>query len=59
MVNPKIVLIGVGKNNLYGHPNQEIIERLEAVGAKIYRTDSDGEIMIEVNKRIKIQKMLN
>ena len=59
LVHPKIALIGVGKNNLYGHPNQEIIERLEAVGAKIYRTDSDGEITIEVNKRIKIQKMLN
>ena len=28
-VNPKISLIGVGKNNLYGHPNDRVIERLE------------------------------
>ena len=59
LVHPKIALIGVGKNNLYGHPNQEIIERLKTIGIKIYRTDIDGEITIEVNKRIKIKKMLN
>ena len=59
LVHPKIALIGVGKNNLYGHPNQEVIERLEAFCAKIYRTDNEGEITIEVNKRIKIKKMLN
>ena len=29
MVNPKIVLIGVGKNNLFGHPNKDVIERLQ------------------------------
>ena len=59
LVHPKIALIGVGKNNLYGHPNQEVIERLEVFCAKIYRTDNEGEITIEVNKRIKIKKMLN
>ena len=59
LAQPKIALIGVGKNNLYGHPNQEIIERLKTIGIKIYRTDIDGEITIEVNKRIKIKKMLN
>lgn len=29
MVNPKIALIGVGKNNKFGHPNEKTIERLE------------------------------
>lgn len=28
-VSPKIALIGVGKNNTFGHPNEEVIERLE------------------------------
>ncbi len=28
MINPKISLIGVGENNIFGHPNKEIIERL-------------------------------
>lgn len=59
LVQPQIALIGVGKNNLYGHPNDDVIERLKNINAKIYRTDNDGEIMIDVNRRIKIQKMLN
>ena len=29
LVKPKIVLIGVGKNNLYGHPNSDVMERLK------------------------------
>ena len=29
LVNPEIALIGVGKNNLYRHPNDEVIQRLE------------------------------
>lgn len=59
LVQPKIALIGVGKNNLYGHPNDDVIERLKNINAKIYRIDNDREIIIEVNKRIKIKKMLN
>lgn len=30
-VKPKIALIGVGKNNLFGHPNTEVLKRLERV----------------------------
>ena len=30
-VSPRISLIGVGKNNKFGHPNVEIIQRLERV----------------------------
>lgn len=28
MVSPKIALIGVGQNNKFGHPNEEVLERL-------------------------------
>ena len=51
LVNPKIALIGVEKENSYGHPNNEVIERLEKYGAKIYRTDIYGEIRIKINKK--------
>lgn len=55
-VKPKIALIGVGKNNNFGHPNNEIIDRLKNVGSKIYRTDLDGEIQILVSKgKIKVK----
>lgn len=45
-VNPKICLIGVGKNNMFGHPTAEVLERIN--GTKIYRTDENGEIILGV-----------
>ena len=36
---PEIALIGVGENNKFGHPNANVISRIEAIGTKIYRTD--------------------
>ncbi len=59
-VKPKVALIGVGMNNKFGHPNQEIIERLENINCKIYRTDEMGEIVMEVNKlgEVKIETKL-
>ena len=60
-VNPKIALIGVGQNNKFGHPSNITIEKLKSIGCRIYRTDLNGEIEIELNKRGKlcISKMLN
>lgn len=59
-VNPKIALIGVGENNKFGHPNKEVIERLEKVNCKIYRTDQMGQITLNINKNgnLKIKKYL-
>ena len=31
IVKPKIALIGVGENNTFGHPNEGVLERLEAI----------------------------
>ena len=45
LIKPKIAIIGVGKNNHFGHPNQEVLDRLENIGSKIYRTDLNGEII--------------
>lgn len=38
-------VISVGKNNRYGHPTDEALGRLQAHGAKIYRTDMDGAVI--------------
>ena len=59
-VNPQIVLIGVGEKNKFGHPNESVIERLELLGSKTYRTDKMGEIIINVdsNGRIKVKKLI-
>ena len=45
-VKPEYALISVGEGNLYGHPAQETLERLEAAGAEVYRTDWNGTIEI-------------
>ena len=43
-VNPKVSVISAGKNNSYGHPHNETLERLESVDTSIYRTDELGQI---------------
>lgn len=43
-VKPLDAIISVGKNNHYGHPAPETLERLAAKGAQIYRTDETGDI---------------
>lgn len=49
-VNPKMALIGVGKNNMFHHPSEETIKKLKKCRTSIYRTDEMGEITIRVNE---------
>lgn len=44
-VRPKEAVISLGKDNTYGHPHKEIIDRLEANNIIIYRTDLEGTII--------------
>lgn len=52
-VKPQIAVIGVGKNNKFGHPNDGVLQRLDDLNCKIFRTDINGEISIEVNRKSK------
>ena len=45
-LRPEVAAISVGLDNRYGHPAQETLDKLEAVGAAIYRTDRDGTIRV-------------
>jgi len=42
---PDIAVIPVGKNS-FGHPSPEVIDRLNRIGADIYRTDEHGNITV-------------
>jgi beta-lactamase superfamily II metal-dependent hydrolase len=42
----KLAVISAGPDNRYGHPSQEVLDRLKAAGVKVYRTDFQGEIVI-------------
>lgn len=60
-VKPKYSIIGVGKENKFGHPSNITIQNLKKINTEIYRTDTMGEIIIKINnkRKILIEKMLN
>ncbi len=48
---PQFAIISVGADNSYGHPNQEVIDRLIEHHAAVFRTDRDGLITIRSDGR--------
>jgi len=50
-VTPAISIIQVGDGNDYGHPTEEALQRLQAVGTTIYRTDEHGTILVGTDGR--------
>ena len=51
--SPLVAVISVGKNNSYGHPAPETIEKLDSLGIITYRTDEDGAIGVIPNVKSK------
>ncbi len=52
-INPKYSIISVGKNNWYGHPDDEVLNNLR--DTIIYRTDKDGSIIFKIkNDSLKV-----
>jgi competence protein ComEC len=45
-VHPRVAVISAGEDNPYGHPNPELLERLETAGVLILRTDTDGAVHV-------------
>jgi competence protein ComEC len=45
-VQPLVGIISAGEDNPYGHPNPELLERLESAGVRILRTDRDGAVHV-------------
>ena len=44
-VDPDIAVISCGKNNDYGHPHKEVVNRLKKAGVEYRRTDLEGSIV--------------
>ena len=49
-LKPKYAIISVGKDNEYGHPNKEILQKLNNIETEIFRTDESGTIEIIVTE---------
>ena len=45
--SPKVSVISCGKNNKYGHPSKEALERIKEVGSHVLRTDELGAVWME------------
>lgn len=43
-ITPDVAIISVGRNNRFGHPHEEVLERLEERNIAIFRTDIHGAI---------------
>lgn len=50
-VHPAYAAISVGRNNPFGHPSPEVLQRLRADGVRVYRTDLDGAITADTDGR--------
>lgn len=48
-VNPQIALISAGRNNSYGHPHRETLDRLESQRCRIYQTSVSGAVTVRVS----------
>lgn len=46
VVEPKNVIISVGRKNKFNHPSSEVVSRIEKTGIRIHRTDRSGAIMM-------------
>ena len=49
-ITPEVAFISVGANNGYGHPTNEVLERLAEHGVTVYRTDQDGTISLSLGE---------
>jgi len=50
-VRPRVALVSVGAGNTYGHPNNDVIRSLMAIGAQVLRTDHLGSVVVRTNGR--------
>ncbi|WP_328590373.1 ComEC/Rec2 family competence protein [Niallia taxi] len=50
-VDPTVAIISAGKNNIYGHPNKGVLERLHAKNITVWRTDVNGTISFKYSQK--------
>ena len=57
---PGLAVISAGKNNKYGHPHAEMIERLKGAGCVIYETSKDGAVTVRADKsKVRVKGFTN
>ncbi|QYJ16246.1 ComE operon protein 3 [Rubrobacter xylanophilus DSM 9941] len=47
---PRVAVIQCGRDNPYGHPDPEVLERLRRAGARVFRTDLHGDVIVTIRR---------
>jgi competence protein ComEC len=47
-VAPRVVVFPVGYRNRFGHPHRDVLRRYQDQGGRIYRTDRDGAVKVDI-----------
>lgn len=59
IVRPSICFLSYGKDNIYGHPHPELVQRLEDAGAHVYETAEHGAVTLRTDgRKIEVKKYL-
>lgn len=59
-LKPELVIVSAGENNLYGHPHQDALNRMEAVGSQVFVTMDTGEVIVgEKRGKLFLQFLVN
>ena len=58
---PIEAVVSVGRTNSYGHPHPDVLSRVDAAGAPLHRTDTDGEVQYRIagGGRMRVRSALN
>ena len=50
ILQPDIAVISCGKNNRFGHPHEDTLERLKKVGSKVVTTPESGTVSVRISE---------
>ncbi|MEZ5420837.1 MAG: DNA internalization-related competence protein ComEC/Rec2 [Vicinamibacterales bacterium] len=50
-VRPQVAVVSAGASNPFGHPAAAVLERLERLGASVWRTDREGAVTVRTDGR--------
>ncbi len=49
---PEVAVIQVGADNSYGHPTPETLARLQRAGARVFRNDEHGDVIVTIKEGV-------